>query len=350
MRATLARRLAALPLLVGLGACAHAGGRDALARERLSRADAVDATHAAPELFSRYREASVLASTQGLGASARSDYETEAGLWLEAAVAEAERVQLSQERLELEREITTLEAAALEHERARAALAEQAEHRAARELARAEEELVLSRAALAPQKRVKLATPEVEEAAAALSARASLVVLALAAYGVPEARYAGITAKLGKARAALKKAPDEALKQADEALFLALALLSEVRVSTGQSVDELAKAALAEAITHAGARLARNDRGLSAILEHAYAGAALTSRAEQVLGRLCRVALGADEGPVQLDVMAKTQASAEARAKLLRTQLAKSGCAGARFRVEASVSPAEELEVTWLAY
>ncbi len=337
-------------LCLWLVACSHAPNRETLRREQVSHADEVHAGKFAPELFSRYQEATRLAVAEKPSSDAKADYETEARLWLEAAVAEAERVQASDARLALERETTTFEAAALDNERARVLLAEQAEHQAARELLRQEEELVLSRAALAPQKRVKLAPPEVEEAAEALMMRASLVLLALRAYELPEARLSGVTAKLAGARASLKSAPDDVLRQADVALFTALALLSEVRASQESAVNELAKASLAEAVQQSNAKLARNDRGLSAVVVQAYAQQELTVRAERILERLCAIAIGAPDGPVQLDVQGRTLASAEARAKRVRGKLAKSGCAGSRFQTEAVVSQAEELEVTWLAY
>lgn len=340
----------ALLALCVLGACGRGKNeRATLQQERVLQADKAHVAEHAKELFTRYEEAAAKASAELPDSPARSDYETEARVWLLAAIAEGERVRLSEQRLLVERATYHLEAEALESEREAFALVAVANHQAARELSRQEEELVLARAALAPKKRIKLALPEVKEAAGSLCERTALVLLALENYGVPRARAAAVEAKLEQARALLVKNADEALKLADESLFSALSLLSEVRRSE-RPVDDVAKAALAEAVLRSGAAIGRNERGLSALLRDAYANRGLTPRAERVVMHLCAVVHGFPQGPVQVEVMGRSSELADDRVKSLSAQLAKAGCVGSRFRVDAVVSPAEELEVTWLGY
>ena len=57
--------------------------------------------------------------------------------------------------------------------------------------------------------------------------------------------------------------------------------------------------------------------------DNAYLNQGLTVRAERVLERLCAVATGAKEGPVQLDVQGRSLGNAEARAKQSARQTSK---------------------------
>lgn len=341
----------ALSLLLGCGgAASEAAG---LRQLRLARASHEDVVKNAPDLFQRFEAAQQQVIAAKPESPERRDHESEARLWLEAAIAESERVNLAASRLAIEQETAQLEALALEHDRVRENLAAQAELEAARQIVRHEEELALSRAALAPQHRIKLGQAEVEQAAQAVIARATLVQLALASYELSQAQLAPLEAKLSRARAALSKSPDEALNLADQSLYASLALLGSMRGSEGVA-SEVERASLAEALTQSGASFSRNNRGLAVVLEKPFVGVRLQPGAQRLLSHLCSLTQGHPRGPVQLSLSSTPLSLADSRVGALREQLARFGCEGPRYQVAridgAAAVSSDQLELTWLAY
>lgn len=345
-----ARAWRGIVLVVGLSACTSpAAQRLQLERARLERAEQQRAAERAPALWQRFEQTRGEAEAAAPGTPERADYETEARLWLEAAIAEAERAALSEARLEMERETAQLEAQVLEEERARSELALEAEREAARELARTQAALALARSEKATKNRVRLSRTEVEAAALALITRAELVHQALAAWGVDGAQRAALEARITRARNALANAPDEALREGDQALFAGLSLLGSLRGGAGEP-SEAERAALAEALEQAGAKVQRNERGLGALVPGALRGSGLGPSAPRVLSRVCALTRGHPHGPVQAVVPGANQAQAQARERAVREQLGKAGCAEGRVQVERRVSGEDALEITWLAY
>jgi len=338
--------------LLALAACAgQVSEGEVVRRLELGRAQHQDAATRAPELFERYEAAQKRALSARPDTAERADRESEARAWLEAALADAERQRLSEARLQVERETAQLEASVLEEERARDALARRAEHEAARAIAEREEQLALARAALQPQHRIKLSREEIDAATQALIARASLVLVAAQAYGVTDAQRAPVEAKLSRARSLAAKSPDEAFAAADDSLFGALALLGKLRTGEAAAASDDERAALAESVIQSGAALTRNDRGLAALIDRAFAGSKLTAGSVRVLSHLCSLAQAYPRGPVQLALAHHPAALAESRGNALREQLGQLGCAGPRYQVVAAASgSAEQLELTWLAY
>lgn len=336
-----------------LSACGGAASEAAGLRQlRLARASHEGAAKNAPDLFQRFEAAQKKAISAGSESPERRDHESEARLWLEAAIAESERVNLAASRLGVEQETAELEAVALEYDRARESLATQIELVSAREIVRREEELALSRAALAPRQRVKLQRSEVEQAAQSVLSRATLVQLALSSYALPQAQLAPLEAKLARARAALLKSPDEALVLADQSLYAGLAALGGLRGSEGLA-SETERASLSEALVQSGAQVARNDRGLAALLSKPFTGVHLLPASQRLLTHLCSLAQGHPRGPVQITLSSRPASLAESRVHALREQLPRLGCEGARFqtaRVEPSSTSSDQLEITWLAY
>jgi hypothetical protein len=330
----------AIALWVSAGCAGPQQQRVALDAERLARAQAVHARERAPELYARVEQARRDAEASADGDPARADHATEARLWLEAAITEAQRAQLADERLGVEREVEQAEQQLTGLELARAELAREVERRTAAELARSEAQKALDRASLTPRLRPKLAKDEVRAAAEALLARATLIRAALPA-------DAALDAALASARAALAGDPDAALDKADAALARAqLALGAERARSPGPSEAE--SSSLAEAMLGAGARPTRGDRGLSALLPAAFAAQALKPEARGRLARLCKLAAAHPHGPVRAAVGGGQAAAGRARA--VGAELVRAGCEGGRFGVDVTPAATDDVELSWLAY
>ena len=252
-------------------------------------------------------------------------------------------MELAEARMRLERELAELSRAHAELEGDRAALAADAERLAAANIAAEQAEGALARSSLAPQKRPKLARAEVAAAAEALLARAELVVLALSALPADAESVARVQKLLSSARSELASKPDVALERADRALYAALAVLGPLRKARVPPSPAEA-GALAEALQQAGARVARNDRGLAAVLSGP--DAALTKQ----LTRVCALARAYPHGLVRATARVSSEQAALSRKEALGRALAGAGCAGERFGVDVGVGRARDLELTWLAY
>ncbi|HEX6242097.1 MAG TPA: hypothetical protein VFZ61_14405 [Polyangiales bacterium] len=330
------RALGLLAVLLGVGACSllHERSVVKLSEERLARARELGAETRAPLAYQRFQAARQNAESTRGDPAARSDYASEARLWLEAAVAQAERARFSEQRLVLEQECARLDAELLTLERAREERDDQRELAAAAAVAQLEAERALARAADAPAQRVRLSAAETREAARALLQRAELVELALPAEADAGGRNE-LAAALKEARAQLAKAPDRALLAADRALFRALALLAPLRASDPQPSSQ-SKASLLEALTLLGTKPVRTELGLSAT----FAGP--DAHAPRTLERLCSVVGAYPAGSVQLALPARAAAAAK------ETPLP-TGCDPTR--VKSRVEPAlKALSVVFTAY
>jgi len=302
-----------------------------LSQARLARAEQLHADKLAPRPYQHFRKASEQARAARLASPERADRASEARLWLEAAISEAEQLELSRARLEIERQTQRSDELYLASEQARLLAEQQIELRAAGAIARLEAERSLARAALLPAQRIKLSPPEAARAATGLLTRAELLLLALPDGPAPEEARARLLGTLKEARASLTKNPDRALELADRALFSALALLGTLR-GAGEPVTLAQKASLVEALQLAGASVRREDVGLRASLPRS------TRTAERSLARLCSIALAYPQGQVQLN-----------GAPALTAQLAQQGCQGERFSV-ARATGGEALSLTFFAY
>jgi hypothetical protein len=279
--------------LTVLGACAllHERAVVRFSEERLAHARALRAEQRAPAAYQRFESARKRAESAAADSAAQSDYVSEARLWLEVAVAQAETVALSEQRLVLERENAKLDANFLAERAAESAREDARDLAAAAEIARQEAERALARAALAPAQRIKLSAEDVKRAALALLRRTELIVLALP----PELEASGseLTQLVQEARGALPKAPDQALTLADRALFRGLSVLGALRRGQSEASPE-SKASLLEALGLLGGTTTRSERGLGVSF-----GAAEAQNA-RLLERLCSLIAAYPVGPVQL--------------------------------------------------
>lgn len=318
---------------LSLLACAAFSRREKvkLADDRKSRARELDAAHVAAESFRRYQQALASAEARPTDSPEREDYASEARLWLEAAISEAETAALARERLTLEREAVRHDEAYLTAERARLAIEEERERQLAANIAREEMKRALERAAQKPNQRVRLNADETRRAAGALLQRAELIALALAPNEQAEAR-AALLAQIEEARGALARSPDEALRRADQALLAGLALAGKAR-SAQTPPSAAQKASLAEALALLGANVARSERGLTATLSE--------NAKPQTLARLCGVTRDYPAGDVQVSF---------ARGKKgTQATLSAHGCQGARF-LSGERAGEKQLSFTFLAY
>jgi hypothetical protein len=344
------RTLLLLLLLVTLAGCtlAQRHARTAVDETRLKEARAVQAERRAPTAYANYRAAQARASALKPETPERDDYEAEARLWLETAIAIGEREEMSERRLAEEKLQLELDAVILPLASERAALARRAELLAARTIARGEAERSLARAAQRPDLRVKIPRDEARRTADALLNRAALIALTLETVNPSSPGLAKLRTQLQSVEALAAKEPDASLARADQALFFALALLAELRGDEPPSEDE--KATLAEELALIGARVSRGDQGLSGSFERLFVGPGLAAESDRALARLCALTRSHIKGPVRLSPHATSAAEGEARARSLRAQFSSAGCAGQRFAVVATASDDDTLEVNFMAY
>jgi hypothetical protein len=325
---------------LSLLACAALARREKvkLAEDRQSRARELDAARVAAEPYRRFTQARQSAEALAVDAPEREEYVSEARLWLETAITEAETAALARERLALERTTLRHDEAYLAAERERLTIEDERERALAAQIAREEMTRALTRAASVPALRVKLSADETRRAAQALLTRAELIALAVNPAREPEARSA-LLSQLEKARALLPKAPEEALTLADQALLSGLALAGKGR-DPGTPTTAAQKAALAEALGLTGAAVTRAEHGLVAALKAKSKGTSIA--------RLCGLARDYPAGDVQVVLN-----SARAENKGAGSEsLAQSGCVGARFLIErrAAAQDSAHISFTFVAY
>jgi hypothetical protein len=338
-------------LLICVSACAASAkrARSEIDRARIDYARGLAVERHAPVAFERFQKAKKAADKSPAESVARGDYQAEARLWLETAIAGAERDRLSARRLAEEQKQVELDAALIALARERAAWAREAELRAARAIATSEANKALARAAQSPSLRVKLPREDVRLATQALLTRCELIVMTLESLGQGGVGLSRLRDRLREVEALSARDPELSLLRADQALFAALALFAELRGQDGGPSPE-ERAALAEELASAGARPLRGDQGLKGVLEHAFADFALVPVGERVIERLCQLAKGHPRGPVLIEVQAKNQAQAEARMRWVKLRFGKAGCEGQRYTIARSHTDGDALETSWVVY
>jgi hypothetical protein len=345
-------RLTLWALVLGLLASGCSSGRRsrfALDAARLTRARELAAEQRAPELFAHAEAARSAADKAPEGSPARSDYASEARLWLEAAIAESARVELSEKRLASERELVAAETELTRVERERSEVTREVEAKLAANIASEEAQRALERASLATKLRPKLSPAEVSEAAEALLARAALVQAALSTLALDAAKQAALSAEREAARALLAKDPDAALDKARAALDHTLVLLGALRKK--EAKPSAAEAgALAEALHEAGLSVTRGDRGLAGVLPAAFVERTLKPAARAGLVRVCALAKAFPHGGVRAAVSSKSSALARVRKNEVQSELRRAGCDPGRVGVDAVSMSGDDVEISWLAY
>ncbi|MDB4977637.1 MAG: hypothetical protein JWN48_5978, partial [Myxococcaceae bacterium] len=323
--------------------------RNEVDRSRLAYARELLADRRSPVAFERFEKAHKAADKSPEKSVARSDYEAEERLWLETAIADAEREKLAERRLDEERALIALDQSMVALERERQSWASEAELRAAQALAINEANKALARAAERPSLRVKLPREDLKVAADALLSRCQLMALTLESVDPDNAALPKLRARLSELEASVAKDPELSLARADQTYFYVLSLFAALRGQAGApSAEE--KAALAEELASAGARPTRVDQALDATLEHAFSEGTLVPVAERVIERLCLLAKAHGRGPILVSVQAKSPAQAEGRLRLLRQRFARAGCEGQRFSFAFGKSDGDALTTSWVSY
>lgn len=303
-RVRLPRNLCVSALFSLLCACSVASPppvRDALS----VRLDASAAKAGAPDLHARAMRAFDAA------ANAETAEQTVAGrvlaeVWLDAAEAEAARIEVERKTTALFEELDAAETARINDERARRQVAAELLRRDAARLARAEAARAFEQAKLDEQGR--RSGPEVDEArrrgAAALLARARLVLAAARALQAPDG---GLQAATAAIELAAKRTRDHGarLATAHAALDLSMRALGVARAARpGPTPQELQS--LQAAAADRGLRVHAVARGLLIDLGAAFRGrsARLTKGALAALTQV-RSLLGAHpHGPVMVEAYA----------------------------------------------
>lgn len=324
--------------------------RTALDAARLELAQSLRVKERAPELWREVEHA--LATPVGThpDEAMRADQAALARLWLEAAIAECERADLAAKRLEIEREIDSLNAAALRDQQAAKTLTQQSAREAAAKIARDEAARALERAALTPVQRPKLDKSTEAQAARAILTRAKLVLETARALGAQASSLAEATSLIERANSTLDTRPDLSLDAADRALSRALTTLGPLRAGH-EPISAAEKQALVDDLEALGGQVRREDRGLSAELEGVFAtGDRLSPSASRRLLRVCSVAAAHPHGAVRFSLAAASEKSVAARRNALLAVLPSAGCEGERYGVDARAGQGPALALTWLAY
>jgi hypothetical protein len=276
-------------LLFITAACAEQrlAKRQSLFDELEQHAGKLGADGRAPSDMALYRRARADAEALPAESPERAELETTARAYLAAAIATAERDQLSAARLELSRRLITREAALSELDHTRLEADRALDLTRARDIAAAEIARAYTRLGQHPARRPKLSKAELESLARALTTRAELILIALEDTALDEKARAEAQGALARAKSA-SLAPNEAFEAADAALVRATLLLAAVRASHDPGAAE--KDALMAGLVELGLPISRHELGLAvAVGTHSAAGAS------HIAG-LCRVALGHPHG------------------------------------------------------
>jgi len=301
--------------------CACSGARPApssILENRFDTPEAQAAAEAAPDLYaaaSRARRNAGRADAAGRRAVAE-DHATRARILLDAAIAEAERLALEQERLDVEaREAETdlahgravsrreeilavvrrRESSRVAIEEARAAFEQAVEDEGRRYRGRSEERATLHR-----------------EAAAVLARRAHLLIAAAEAEGADAEAVSPVSALLERADGT--NDPARKLQLTEEAVRAAMvALGSARRQRDGPTADE--RAALVEAAAEAGFTVEQRDRGLTVVVPSVFrgSGAAPSAPGTRRLRRLAAMIQAHPHGAIQVFAHAQSGNSAARR-------------------------------------
>lgn len=339
----------ALWLALTLAACGPGAPRaSAPLRARLAASESAPARERAPDLVARVEAAldEADAAERAGDPAAAADHATRARLFLEAALAEAARLEDETERANVEAQIATLLAQARRDEEAREAidrrLARDAAASAAREEALAALALAESDEAR-PARRRRLSLEEAADlrrAAAALRARARLTAAAAVALGADEATLTAANEALAASEAATGD-PTQAVSHADRAHREALRALGVARTAAeGPGPD--GAATLAEAARAEGFEVVALSEGTGVEVAGLFAGAspAPSRGASARLARLAALVAAHPHGPIQVQAQVTQQghaadALAARRAEAVRRALVEAGADAERLGAQA---------------
>ncbi len=316
-------------------------------RAQLASAEAAAARERAPDLVARVEAAldDADAAERAGDALAAADHATRARLFLEAALAEATRLEDEGERSNLEAQIATLLARAHRDEDAREAMGREQAREAAASAAREE---ALAALALAesdearPLRRERLSleqAADVRRAAAALRARARLAMAAARALGADDASMAATDAAITESEGATGD-PLAALSHAERAHRESLRALGARRAAAeGPGPD--GPAVLAEAARAEGFEVVSLPEGLAVEVEGLFTGSspAPARNAASRLARLAALVAAHPHGPVQVQAQVAQEgraadARAERRAEAVRRALVEGGIDEARLTAQ----------------
>ncbi|MEZ4339394.1 MAG: hypothetical protein R3B82_22455 [Sandaracinaceae bacterium] len=338
-------------------------------RAQLGAAESASAREHAPDLVARVESAldEADAAERAGQEAAAADHATQARLLLEAALAEAARLDDETERANIEAQIATLLTQARRDEEAREALdralARDAAATAAREEALAALALAESDEAR-PLRRRRLSLEEAADlrrAAAALRARARLAIAGAEALGVDAAALAPAVEALGQSEGATGD-PVAALAHADTAQREALRALGAARAAS-EGPGPAAAAELAEAARAEGFDVVSLPEGTAVEVGGLFAGAAptLARSASARVARLAALVAAHPHGPIQVQAqVAQVGHAADAlagrRAEALRRALVDAGADAERLSAQPidgalrGDEPVERVRLLFLAY
>jgi hypothetical protein len=362
-------RIALVAAVFGLALLSGCGARPAptsILDDRFETPEAEDAQERAPDLYaaaSRARIAAAHAEDAGRRPVAE-DHGTRARLLLDAAIAEAERLRLEEERLSVEARLRETEVA---HGRAvtrREEILLAIQRLEASRVAAAEAALAFQTAAGNEEQRYRGQSVERaalhQEAAAVLSRRALLLMAAAQAQGAAPNALRPVTALLERADAA--SAPARKLELTEEAVRAALTALGVARQAAPSPTSD-ARAALIEAADEAGFDVEQRDRGLTVRVPDVFrgSGAGPTGAGAERLERLAAIIAAHPHGAIHVVAHATTgagearQRAASARAARAKAILIREGVPAARL-ADSGVFDAvaedarESIEATFVAY
>lgn len=356
-------------MLCFLGACACGGGTRASADLRAQLADESAATlrERAPDLVAGVDSALDAAdrADQAGDPEAAADHVTQARLLLDAARAEAERMEDDDARRALEAQIAEVLSRAHRDERARAQISRERVREASARTAREEAARALAAATAdegrpGRRRRVTLdETSDVRRGTAALRERAALLLAAARALGAPEAAGEPVETALRASRAS--RDPLEALQHADAAHAAGTRMLGAARASRDTPGRDGARA-LAEAAALERFDVLTLEQGIAIETRGMFSGtSALSSGGRARVSRLAVLLAGHPIGPVQVQVQVARGGSAgerlaTQRAEALVRALVGEGVDEARLSAQglppamAADPPADATRVVFLSY
>lgn len=258
-------------------------------------------------------------------ADAAADHVTRARLLLDAARAEAARMEDEQARRALEAQIAEVLSRARRDEHARAELSRQQVRTVSARTAREEARRALAQAERdearpARRRRVTLDAPaDVRRGAAALRERTALLVAAARALGARAEPIERVDTALRASRA--ERDPIEALRLADRAHAEAMRVLGAARAE-GPAPGRDAARALAEAAELADLSALSLESGVAVEAAGLFGGSGsrLSDAGRARAGRMARLLLAHPVGPVQVQVQVARAGSGAQRLALQRAE------------------------------
>lgn len=294
---------------------------------RFAGQDATRARELAPDLYAEAERARTDAGGTDDDA-ARRDALDAASLFLDAALAEAERIQFDSERVHVEASIERAVAERAEHQRARLAAEAETARAEAAKLARAEAQRAFDRATENEPRRTKKSERERAHAASAvfLFGRAEMVLAAATALGLPAEAREGAERALAEAGSAKRNATEQR-QRAQSALEAAERALGAARAQAQAPSQEEVAGLISEA-TERGLPIELLERGLAIRLVDAFPPGAsdLSPSGRTTLEHVASLARQHPHGPLAIEVPAEGTAPtatklATARAARVRALL-----------------------------